>query len=59
MAQKAKLLNYIGWEGWIVIKNSSLMDPFVGYEENDVLFIQPIRPHAQNFILLVTYKMAK
>jgi hypothetical protein len=37
-------------------KHSSLLDLFVSYEENEVLWIQPLGPYSQHFIFIVTYE---
>jgi hypothetical protein len=38
-----------------VMKSSSLLDPFVSYEENKVLWIHLQGPYSQHYIFFVTY----
>jgi hypothetical protein len=48
------VLHYAMLERFTTRKHSSLMDPFVSYEENEVLWIQPHGPYSQNFIFFET-----
>jgi hypothetical protein len=41
-----------------LIKQSSLLGPFVGFEENKVLLIQQV-PFSQHFIFFITYDWAQ
>ncbi len=40
-------------------KPSSLLDPFISYEENEVLEIWTQVSYSQHFIFFVTYEYAK
>ncbi len=39
-----------------VMKHSSLSGPFVSYEENDLLWMQPLELFLQDFIFFVAYQ---
>jgi hypothetical protein len=38
-----------------VMKSSNLLDPFVSYKENEVLWIHLQGPYSQHYIFFVTY----
>ncbi len=40
-------------------QHSGLFDPFLSYEEYEVLWIQPLELYSQPFIFLSTYKWAQ
>ncbi len=44
-AQYARILHYSKLERLVSDKNSSLLRPFISYEENELLWIQPQGPY--------------
>ncbi len=55
-AQQARVLHYTQLEWLSQDKHSSLLGPFGGYEEKEVLCIQLQGSYSQNFIFFVTYE---
>jgi hypothetical protein len=53
--QQARVLHYTRLERLARDKHSSLLGPFVSYEENEVLWIWLQVSYSQHFIFLVTY----
>ncbi len=53
--KKARMLHYAGLESLARDKYSSLLGPFVSYEENDVLWKFLLGLYSQNFFFFVTY----
>ncbi len=42
-----------------VIRCSSLLDPYISYEENEVLWIHLQGPYSQHYIFFITYIWAQ
>jgi hypothetical protein len=58
-AQKATAVHNIRLEKLYCDKLSSLLEEFVSYKENEVLWIWPLWPYTQHFISFVTYQWAQ
>ncbi len=54
--QKARVLHYIKVERLATDKYTTLLDPFISYKENEVLWIRPQGLYSQPFILFLIYK---
>ncbi len=55
----AGVLHYIRFEKLAVDRCSSLLDPFMRYEGNKVLWVWHHGPFSQNFIFFIIYKCAQ
>jgi hypothetical protein len=58
-AQKARMLRYTRPKGSIVKKQSSLLEAFVSYEENEVLQIHYLCKLLTTFYFFLTYEWAQ
>jgi hypothetical protein len=53
------VLHYIRQERFAADKQPSLLDQFVSYEENEMLWILTQELYSQHFIVFVTYEWAQ
>ncbi len=57
--QEARVLQYTSLEMRAMDKHYSLLDPFVSYENDDLLWIQPQRSYSQHLFFFITYEWAQ